>query len=220
MTYNFSLGSFRLAIGLSLLASVVWQVADRMANNLFRPFEYFAFFSIVTAITAGVALSIGGVRLLRDKQDCKWLEIIRLSLTVALIVVGVVYHLLLADAAPDVRDAGYVWPVLPNQIIHTYAPILIVVDYLLSNKAFKLRLRAALWVAVYPLVWLAFSVVRGIVDGWWPYWFIDPTGEGGLTGMLGYVAAITLFFIILGFAVLGSKLLVMKLLNRSVKSSD
>ena len=157
---------------------------------------------------------------MRDKQDCKWLEIIRLSLTVALIVVGVVYHLLLADAAPDVRDAGYVWPVLPNQIIHTYAPILIVVDYLLSTKAFKLRLRAALWVAVYPLVWLAFSVVRGIVDGWWPYWFIDPTGEGGLTGMLGYVAAITLFFIILGFAVLGSKLLVMKLLNRSVKSSD
>jgi hypothetical protein len=60
-------------------------------------------------------------------------------------------------------------------------------------------LRAAFWVAVYPLAWLAFSVVRGISDGWWAYWFLDPTDEGGVTGMLTYVFGITVLMIGLGF---------------------
>jgi hypothetical protein len=127
-----------------------------------------------------------------------------------MIVVGVVYHALLADAAGDVRDGDYVWPVLPNEIIHTYAPILIVVDYLLSRKAFRLKLRAALWVAVFPLTWLVFSVIRGLVTNWWPYWFINPNEEGGVPGMLTYIAAITAFFLILGFLVLGIKRLFQK----------
>lgn len=219
MTYNASLGIFRLLIGIGLLGSVVWQVTDRIANDIFRPTEYFAYFSIVSAIVAGIVLIVTGAGLLMSFEDTKWVEIIRLSITVALIVVGVVYHLLLADAAPDVRDGDYAWPVLPNQIIHTYAPILIVVDYLASLRAFSLRIRAALWVAVFPLAWLVFSVIRGLVDGWWPYWFIDPNGAGGLTGMLTYVSVITVFFLVLGFLVLGVKNSIAKIFSSKVKLS-
>jgi hypothetical protein len=164
----------------------------------------------VTAIVAGSFLLATGVGLVRNKEGSKKTEIARLSLTVAMIVVGVVYHALLADAAGDVRDGDYVWPVLPNEVIHTYGPILIVIDYLLSHKAFRLKLRAALWVAVFPLTWLIFSVVRGLITNWWPYWFINPNEEGGVPGMLTYIAAITAFFLILGFLVLGIKKLFQK----------
>ena len=211
MAYNLSLGSLRLAIGLSLIASVIWQVSDRMANNVFRPTEYFAYFSIVTAIVAGLYLITTGIGLYIKLEDTKWVEIARLSLTVAMIVVGVVYHLLLADVANDVRDGDYAWPVLPNQIIHTFAPILVFLDYLLSVKAFKVRIRAALWVAVFPLIWLVLSVIRGISTNWWPYWFLNPNGEAGLVGMLGYVSAITVFFLVLGFGVLSMKRLIQNL---------
>ncbi|MEN9872780.1 MAG: hypothetical protein RL450_715, partial [Actinomycetota bacterium] len=44
--YKAVIGSLRLALGLGLLGSVVWQVTDRLANNVFRPGEYFAYFSI------------------------------------------------------------------------------------------------------------------------------------------------------------------------------
>lgn len=195
-----------MLIGVGLLAAVIWQVTDRIINDVFRPTEYFAYFSIVTAILAGFALIITGLGRILDVEDTKTVEILRLSLTVSLVVVGVVYHALLADAAPDVRDAGYQWPVLPNEIIHTYAPALILVDYLASLRAFAIRLRAAFWVAVYPLTWLFLSIIRGLIDGWWPYWFIDPTGDGGLTGMLTYIGAITAFFLVLGFALLGIKI--------------
>jgi hypothetical protein len=126
----------------------------------------------------------------------------------------VVYHALLSDVANDVRDGDYVWPVFPNEFIHTYGPVLIVLDYLISTKGFKVRMRAALWVAVFPLLWLVFSVIRGSLTDWWPYWFINPNGEAGLVGMLSYIAAITVFFLVLGFAVLGLK----KLFQRIFKS--
>jgi hypothetical protein len=211
MIYNNSLGLLRILTGSALLGSVAWQVTDRLANNIFRPGEYFAYFSIVSAIVAGSFLVATGVGLVLKKEDSKWIETSRLSLTVAMIVVGVVYHLLLAGTPGDDRDGNYVWPVLPNEVIHTYGPILIVIDYLLSRKAFQPKLRAALWVAVFPLTWLVFSVIRGLVTGWWPYWFIDPTSEGGIPGMLIYIAAITAFFLILGFLVLGAKKVIQKI---------
>lgn len=214
MIYNISLGLLRILTGSALIGSVAWQVTDRLANNNFRPGEYFAYFSIVTALVAGGFLVATGLGLVRGKQDTKWVEISRLSLSVAMIVVGVVYHALLADAPGDIRDGDYVWPVLPNEVIHTYGPILIAVDYLLSHKAFRIKLRAALWVAVFPLTWLMFSVVRGLVTNWWPYWFINPNEEGGIPGMLVYIAAITSFFLILGFLVLGIKKLIQKVVGK------
>ena len=212
--YKYSLALSRLALGLALIGSVTWQVTDRIANDLFRPAEYFAYFSIVTAIVDGLFLITTGFGLLLNIEDTKWVEVARLSLAVALIVVGVVYHALLAGAANDVRDGDYAWPVLPNEIIHTYAPILAVIEYLISVKAFRIRLRAFVWVAVFPLTWLVLSIVRGIATNWWPYWFINPNGEAGLGGMLTYISAITVFFLVLGLAVLGLKQVLRRLLAR------
>ena len=212
--YKYSLALSRLALGLALIGSVTWQVTDRIANDLFRPAEYFAYFSIVTAIVAGLFLITTGFGLLLNIEDTKWVEVARLSLAVALIVVGVVYHALLAGAANDVRDGDYAWPVLPNEIIHTYAPILAVIEYLISVKAFRIRLRAFVWVAVFPLTWLVLSIVRGIATNWWPYWFINPNGEAGLGGMLTYISAITVFFLVLGLAVLGLKQVLRRLVER------
>jgi hypothetical protein len=209
--YRFSLASLRLIIGLGLIGSVIWQVTDRIANDIFRPFEYFAYFSIVTAIVAGLFLITTSFGLLLDIEDTKWVEIARLSMAVALIVVGVVYHALLADVANDVRDGDYAWPVLPNQIIHTFAPILAAIEYLISIKAYRIRLRAFLLVAVFPLTWLVLSIIRGTMTNWWPYWFINPNGEAGLFGMLTYIAAITVFFLVLGVSVLGAKQLLRRL---------
>ena len=212
MLYKGVFGIFRLAVGLALLGSVLWQVSDRLAVGLFRPFEYFAYFSIVSSILAGVVLAFSGLTLLQGKDEGERLHTFRLIATVSMIIVGVVYHALLGDSAVDPRDIGYQWPVVPNLVIHTYAPILIVVDYLISIKGYKPSWKKAWWVVVYPLAWLAFSLVRGLLDGWWPYWFINPNSEGGVVGMLTYVLIIAAGFIALGFIVLGARLAVMRVL--------
>ena len=161
---------------------------------------------------AGFVLAMSGLALFQGKDESERLHTFRLIATVNMIIVGVVYHALLGDSAVDARDVGYDWPVIPNLIIHTYAPILITVDYLLSIKGYKPSWKKAWWVVVFPLAYLGFSLVRGLLDGWWPYWFINPNSEGGVVGMLTYVLIIAAAFIAFGFIVLGTRLAAMRVL--------
>ena len=215
MLYRSAFGAFRVLLGLSLLGSVVWQVADRIRVDRFRPFEYFAFFSIDSSIFAGIVALLSGIWLLQGKAETERQNILRLIVTVSMIIVGVVYHALLGDSAVAPEDIGYEWPRIPNLVIHTWAPIAIAVDYLLSFRGAKPKLRKALWVVVYPLIWLFLSIIRGLADGWWPYWFINPGSEGGVVGMITYILLIAGGFISLGFIVLGLRLAAMKLLRTS-----
>lgn len=215
MLYKSAFGTLRVLLGLSLLGSVVWQVTDRIRVDRFRPFEYFAFFSIDSSIFAGIVVLLSGIWLLQGKAETERQNILRLIVTVSMIIVGVVYHALLGDSAVAPEDIGYEWPRIPNLVIHTWAPIAISVDYLLSLKGAKPKLRKALWVVVYPLVWLFISIIRGLADGWWPYWFINPGSEGGVVGMITYILLIAGGFISLGFVVLGLRLGAMKLLRSS-----
>ena len=46
---NKSIGAFRWLVAAAFLYSIAWQITDRLAHDLFRPTEYFAYFSIITA---------------------------------------------------------------------------------------------------------------------------------------------------------------------------
>lgn len=192
MNYKAVFGTFRLLIGLGLLGSVVWQVTDRMANNLFRPWDYYTKLSIDSAIFAGVVLVLSAFMLLRGRNESARMNVIRLSAVVAMIVVGVGYHALLGDSAIDPLDVGYAWPVPPNLMIHTYGPILITLDYLLSVKGPKTDFIKGLWILVFPYAWVGFSIARGLTDNIWPYWFLNPAEVGGL-GVVIYVLGFTVF---------------------------
>jgi hypothetical protein len=202
---------FRWLAAATILSSVVWQVTDRMANNLFRPAEYFAYFSIQGTIIAGALLAFTGWLSWQGTVETKWVTIARASATTYAIVISVVYNALLRDSPGDIRDAGYDWPVVPNEIMHVWAAVLILLDWLIFAGYAKLRLRASLWVAVFPLAWLTFSVTRGILDGWWAYWFLNPNEPGGIPGMLQYVAGITVLMIGMGFILIALRKLISRL---------
>jgi hypothetical protein len=204
---------FRWLAAATILSSVVWQVTDRMANNLFRPAEYFAYFSIQGTIIAGAMLAFTGWLSWTGKAETKWVTIARASATTYAIVIALVYNALLRGSPLDPRDAGYDWPVVPNEIMHVWAAVLILLDWLIFAGYAKLRLRASLWVAVFPLAWLTFSVTRGILDGWWAYWFLNPNEPGGIPGMLQYVAGITVLMIGLGFILIALRKLIAKLIK-------
>ena len=186
----------------TILSSVIWQVTDRLAHNLFRPGEYFAYFSIQGTLIAAVMLGYTGWLSWAGTSERKQVTIARVSATTYEIVIAVVYNALLRGTPGDVRDAGYAWPVIPNEIMHVWAAVLILLDWLLIAGYPKLRLKASLWVAVFPLAWLAFSVTRGIIDGWWAYWFLNPNEKAGLAGMLEYIGGITVLMIGLGWLLL------------------
>lgn len=191
-------------MALALFGSVFWQISDRVAHNLFRPTEYFTYFTITSCLLTGVVLVLGGLRVLRNEAETKFLTLYRLTMAASMVIVGVIYNALLADAAPDPRDVGYDWPVIPNLIMHTYMPILVFFEWLFTRTALPLKLRSAFWVLVYPLTWLAFAITRGFITGWWAYWFIDP--QYGIATMAQWILTIAAFFIVLAIILLPARL--------------
>jgi len=185
----------RVLLALSLFGSVYWQVSDRMMHNLFRPSEYFSYFSITSCLLTAVVLTLSAIQLTRGQAETKLLSLSRLTMAVSMVIVGVIYNALLRGGDPDPRDVGYAWPVLPNEVVHTYVPMLIFIEWLFTRTTIALKINQAFWVLVYPLAWLAFSIIRGIITGWWPYWFIDP--QYGIGTQLTWIVAISVMFTVL-----------------------
>ncbi len=191
----------RLATALAIFGSIFWQVSDRLANDLFRPQEYFFYFTIQTALISATVLTISGIGTLRGKPQSLRLSQVRLWVVSYEVVVAIVYNALLrgTEVLPGDPDYGYDWPVLPNEILHVWAPIFILIDWALSKDAVKIATKKVWWVVAYPLTWLAASILRGAFapDHWWAYWFLDPAE--GVEQMLTYIFGISAFMIVAGF---------------------
>ncbi len=209
------MGAVRILVGLAMIYSIGWQIQDRLINNLFRPSEYFAYFTIDSSMIAAVTLVVGGLYALKHAQDTRLLATVQLCVVAAAIVVSVVYNLLLRGMANDVRDGNYQWPTLPNEILHVWGPIFIVLEWLVIEGAVRLNYKKIWWVIAFPLAWLAFSIARGAITGWWAYWFINPSDKGGLTQMFTYIFGIMAFFLINATVAIALQRLIGKLLGRS-----
>lgn len=202
MTSKF-FATLRFLAAFGLLGSVVWQVTDRLAHNLFRPGEYFAYFSIQSTLIAAVMMAITGWALWRGVPETRTLTLMRLCAVTFEVIVALVYNALLRGLPPAAVDAGYAWPVLPNEVMHVWGPVLVLLDWVLASWAIRVRYRAVFWVLAFPLVWVLFTIVRGSISGWWPYWFLDPTGTGGVGSMIMYIFGIMVLLVIGASVVLG-----------------
>ena len=185
----------RLVTAFALLSSVIYQVTDRLLNNVFRPGEYFAYFTIQTSLIAAVVLAVSGMRELRGVADTKALNLAKLSVSSYAIVVAVVYNALLrgTEVLPGDPDYGYAWPVLPNEILHVWAPIFIVLDFALTKTTTKLKFKQIFWILAFPMAWLSFTIIRGILTDWWAYWFLNPNLEAGVGGVAVFIMIIVVF---------------------------
>lgn len=193
----------RSVAALLILASVAWQICDRVANNLFRPWEYFSFFTVQTSLIAVVMLAASASSAWRGRAESRVLNLVRLCSITFTVVVALVYNLLLRGLPNDPADGNYQWPVLPNEILHVWAALFLLVDWILYSRRINLRMASVFWVLLFPLAWLTYSIVRGLMVNWWPYWFINPNEAAGIPGMLTYIFGIMIFLLSIAVALIG-----------------
>jgi hypothetical protein len=187
-------GIISIVAGLIILAALITQITDQISVGRFEPTEYFAFFTIQTAMINIVVLIAGGIMALRLDRDTRLYTAIRASVFSYAIVTGVVYNLLLRDVP---NDDGYVGPVWPNESLHVWIPIYIALDWLLTPGRVRIGWKT-LWLAVsYPLIWVGVTMLRGEFTGWYPYPFLEPDGPNGVMGVVTYVVGIAAFIIVL-----------------------
>jgi hypothetical protein len=190
---RWTFGVLNLFFAFAIAISLAVNIADRVIQGIFDPTHYFHYFTIQTSLINIVVLLIGGIFAVTRRTDPTWYSVLRACTVSYAIVVGVIYNLLLAGLA---STDGYVASFeFPNLFQHVWAPIFIAVEWLLMPGRTRLRW-SVLWIgAIYPLVWVAGSMIRGVAgDGWFPYFFLNP-GEMGAGGVALYIVGIAAFII-------------------------
>ncbi len=182
-------GALRLAAGTVLIAALAFQIVEKTVNNDMVPGEYFTYFTILGSILAIGVLVAGGVLATMHVEDPVPYTIARLSIVTYAVVTAIVYNVLLRG----IPDEGFVVSPWPGEIMHVWIPIVLLADWLLSPGRPALRWTALRYVVIFPLAWLAFTLVRGAVTNWYPYPFLEP--ESGWLSVAIYIVGISAFII-------------------------
>jgi FAR-17a/AIG1-like protein len=96
-----------------------------------------------------------------------------------------------------------------NFVLHIVMPCVVVVDWLAAPPRKKLDSHILLRLLIFPVVYLAYVLIRGSQVGWYPYPFLDPARPGGYPSVIGYAAGIAATFVLVALMTItvGNKLM-------------
>jgi hypothetical protein len=183
-----ALNVIRVATIVGTLAAIGWAVYETMNAGTFNPSRFFAYFTIqsnliVVALYAWLVAN-------GDRPRSRTLESFRGAAASYMTVVFFVVIFLLSSVDVGLRLA---WV---DVVLHKVVPIVVVLDWIVDPPGVRLGVRDAIAWIVYPLVWAGVTLVRGAIDGWYPYPFLDPA-NGGYGSVAVMVVAITAGFLVI-----------------------
>ncbi len=99
--------------------------------------------------------------------------------------------------APTITLRG--WSLVTNPWQHIVVPVVTVLVWLIWGPRGRLAWRHVPGALVVPLVWVAFMLVRGAIDGTYPYGFTNVAAHGYPT-VLAIIGGVLAFGLVLGAA--------------------
>ena len=176
---------FQLALTVSGEAVLVETDPPGLARRIY---QYVAYFTI----QSNLLVAITSTALARDPAlDRTGWRVARLAGLVGITVTGLVHFVLLR---PLLDLDGANWFV--DKLLHMVVPVLAVAAWAWVGPRPRASVREAAYGLVWPLGWLAWTLVVGRVDGWVPYPFLDADENGwGAVGIA--CAGITVLFLLL-----------------------
>jgi hypothetical protein len=122
-----------------------------------------------------------------DRPRSRGLELLRGAAAVYLTVTFFVVIFLLSGVDVQLQ---LVWV---DVVLHKIFPIVVVLDWIVDPPSTRMSFRDGLVWLAFPLAWTGFTLVRGAIDGWYPYPFLDPV-NGGYATVAVTVVAVTAGF--------------------------
>lgn len=171
----------RIGAALIIAAALATQAWADLTYGTFTWDQLPGYFTPLANIVGIVALV--GAAGHRRRTEPRWVAITRVNAATYLVIVGAVYWVVLAP---------FTQPLFPwaNAVIHGGSGIVLVLDWLVVGTRRRLTARHLWSVLALPGAWLAYLMVRAVVDGWVPYPFLDPARGaiavvGSLLGIAG-----------------------------------
>lgn len=201
-------GIYRILGATAIVAAVIAQCFTTVTffsetgkgddPGLYGFINFLSMFTINSNVLAAVTLMIGAVILFRFNRDGPhWFAVLRTCAVTYMTVTGLVYNLLLRSVElPQGRTLEWA-----NEVLHLIGPAVLLLDWLLAPGRVRVGYMKVAIVAIFPVVWLTYTLVRGpsAIDPsfgkapFYPYPFLDPsTSESGYLSVAVYVVVIAL----------------------------
>lgn len=183
------------ALGVAIVAAItlLTRIFLRIEEDgsLIGAISYLSqFFTILTNAVVMVVMAI----IARKRQvPVRWLK----AVVIAIVIVGIVYHLLLAHLVEFVGLAFWA-----DHGVHTVVPVLTAVWWFLfaQKPAFQWS-DLIVWVA-WPVVYCTYILIRASFSGFYPYPFLN-LPELGWDGLSVSIAGLLVSFVVVGMIISG-----------------
>jgi hypothetical protein len=145
------------------------------------------FFTILANLTTAIVftgIAFGSLKLRHPR--------LLAGLAMAMALTGAVFELMLRRV---VHPTG--WRLVTNALLHDAMPLLTVGAWLVLAEKGQLRARDPWLIAIFPVAYLGYALIRGATGNFYPYPFIDP-GKIGWAGVSAYVLGISVAFLLFG----------------------
>ncbi|HEV7453765.1 MAG TPA: Pr6Pr family membrane protein, partial [Candidatus Saccharimonadales bacterium] len=139
----------------------------------FNPVNFLSFFTIESNILAAIVLLAAGSFALCGKQSAR-LDMLRGAAFLYMTITGIVYTLLLSGQEESLQTA-IPWV---NSVVHYIMPAVVFADWFITPPVKRISFKAACFWLIFPILYLAYSLIRGPIVQWYPYPFLDPAGHG------------------------------------------
>ena len=176
--------AYRLFFALLTFAAVITEIATTVERGTFTPGNFFSYFTILSNLFATAVFLLTALAPSHGRK----LAMLRGASTLYMVIVGITFSLLLAG----IEDAEFTAAPWDNIVLHYVMPVAVVLDWFLDLPRIRIAFTSGLVWLVFPLGYVAYSLIRGPVVDWYPYPFLDPdeNGYGGIAIAVVGLAAV------------------------------
>ncbi|MFG3339536.1 Pr6Pr family membrane protein [Glycomyces sp. NPDC048151] len=185
-----------------VLASLTWQTVlvvqggtdvnagesaahEDLAVRLVRLASYFT-------IQSNVLVCVGALLLmLRPGRDSPAFRVLHLDALLGIAITGLVFATILAPLV-DLEGAALV----VNAGLHFVAPVATVLGWILVGPRGRVDRATIARAFVWPVAWIAYTLVHGAFSGWYPYPFLDVAEIGYPMALLNIVLVLVVAFLL------------------------
>jgi hypothetical protein len=194
-------GVAALAGWLSLIVMLSVFLSGKEGLDIFGGLvNYLSYFTILSNILGSLAMTFPLLAPQSTPGQFFSLPVVRMSVSGYLLITFSIYALLLSGAW---QPAGIVG--LADIVLHYVFPLYFLFDFLLFTKRRSLTLKHTAFSLLFPLVYAGYTLLRGALTSFYPYYFID-VGQFGW-----YRIGINIIFLSITFLAFA---LVLFILNR------
>lgn len=185
---------YKIFFALLGFSAIVTEIATIVERGNFNPINFFSFFTIQTNSLVFITLLISGIAVAAGKN--KKLDVLRSATTVYALIVGIGFSLLLSGLE-GIRLTAVPWD---NTVLHYIIPVAMLGDFLINRPTRHIPFKKGLMWLLFPIVYVAYSLIRGAITGWYPYPFLNPAVQSYASIFVTFLELLVLSLVLIWLA--------------------